>query len=329
MKTFAVLLNPMAGNQLENFWPIPKMVPGFLLSLFGNYRSVFKTQVMRSERGKETFGYFLPFMQKKQSDGAGFIAFDVIRRAAQLAGRLSVDILGICGGQSISYEKTDLLCRQLDVAITNGSTFTAWSVFESIYRTAKDKGVDFRNSSLSIIGADSAVGSLSGQKFSEFVGSLWLYGADTQKLQRLKSKIAQTNPSCSVSIETGLDRILKESDIIINVYNKTGVLFSTDEVKQNAIVCDVSLKGELTEQIGARKDVTVIKGNLIRLPFATNFSAKLGLPDNIVYACIAEAMLLALEEKIVNYSLEEDINTDKLEEIANIAARHGFEVCVP
>ncbi|MEW6076009.1 MAG: hypothetical protein AB1530_06915 [Candidatus Omnitrophota bacterium] len=323
MKTFAVLFNPMDGNHLENFWPITKMIPRLFLRFLGNHRGAFKTQVMRSKRGKEIFGYFLP------SPPNGVLTHDTVKAAAECAEKLRTDVLGICSGEGISYEKAQALSKQLDLAITDGDTFTAWAVFESLYRTVKQKNIDLSHSILAVIGADSTVGSLSAQKFAESTARIWLYGGRIQKLEFVRDKILQRNPSCAVLIESGLDKILKESDVIINIFNKAGVLFSTDEVKENAIVCDVSLKGELSERVGRRKDVTVMKGNLIRLPFTTNFSEKLGLPGNIVYACIAEAMLLALEEKIVNYSLEEDINIDKLEEIANIAARHGFEVCVP
>ena len=44
---------------------------------------------------------------------------------------------------------------------------------------------------------------------------------------------------------------------------------------------------------------------------------------------MAETMLLTLEEKFVTYSLGESINLDKLEEIADTAVRHGFEIWAP
>jgi predicted amino acid dehydrogenase len=40
-------------------------------------------------------------------------------------------------------------------------------------------------------------------------------------------------------------------------------------------------------------------------------------------------MLLTLEGRYLNYSLGENINLDKLEDIADIAVRHGFEVFKP
>ena len=63
--------------------------------------------------------------------------------------------------------------------------------------------------------------------------------------------------------------------------------------------------------------------------FSTDFGVDTGLPKDMVYACVAETMLLTFEMQFVNYSLGDNINPDKMEEIADIAVRHGFEVWVP
>jgi predicted amino acid dehydrogenase len=44
---------------------------------------------------------------------------------------------------------------------------------------------------------------------------------------------------------------------------------------------------------------------------------------------MAETLLLTFAEKFISYSLGENINLDKLEEIADIAVQHGLEVWVP
>lgn len=55
----------------------------------------------------------------------------------------------------------------------------------------------------------------------------------------------------------------------------------------------------------------------------------MGFSKGTIYASLAETILLTFEEKFVSYSLGDYINLDKLEEIADIAVRHGFEVWVP
>jgi predicted amino acid dehydrogenase len=85
-------------------------------------------------------------------------------------------------------------------------------------------------------------------------------------------------------------------------------------------LCDVSASWNIADNHNGRPDVTIIKGGLIKLPNAV---------DNFVHASLAETMLLTLEGKFTSYSLGDDINLDKMEEIADLAMRHGFEVWVP
>jgi predicted amino acid dehydrogenase len=54
-----------------------------------------------------------------------------------------------------------------------------------------------------------------------------------------------------------------------------------------------------------------------------------GLPKGTISASLAETMLLTFEEKIASYFLTDSLNADRLEEIADIAVRHGFEVWAP
>jgi hypothetical protein len=43
-------------------------------------------------------------------------------------------------------------------------------------------------------------------------------------------------------------------------------------------------------------------------------------------ACMAETMILTLENRMVNYSLGRGVNLDKVLEIERLAEKHGFEV---
>ena len=51
--------------------------------------------------------------------------------------------------------------------------------------------------------------------------------------------------------------------------------------------------------------------------------------DKFIQPSLAEIVLLLLDGKFISYSLGENSNLDKLEEIADIAVQHGYEVWVP
>ena len=53
------------------------------------------------------------------------------------------------------------------------------------------------------------------------------------------------------------------------------------------------------------------------------------MPTDITCAYLAETILLARERRLASFTLDESLNPDKLEEIADIATRHNFEVWQP
>jgi predicted amino acid dehydrogenase len=95
-------------------------------------------------------------------------------------------------------------------------------------------------------------------------------------------------------------------------------------VVSGAIIFDASYPRKIPND--ARDDVLVIDGVAIRPPGKVNFNFDFGLPPGLCYPCIAEAMILALERKYVNYSVGRDANAIRIREILRWGARHGFEI---
>jgi hypothetical protein len=52
----------------------------------------------------------------------------------------------------------------------------------------------------------------------------------------------------------------------------------------------------------------------------------LGLEGNIVYACLAETALLAMEGKFESFTLSRNINYEKVIEIDKLAHEHGVRL---
>jgi predicted amino acid dehydrogenase len=123
-----------------------------------------------------------------------------------------------------------------------------------------------------------------------------------------------------------LPAVVNNSDIIIKLDDSCEDNLNISELRPKAIICNYNCK----EEDGyLRKDIAIINAGQIKLPFAEKLVVNTALSGNTVSAPLAETMLLTFEERFVNYSLDENTNLDKLEEIADIASRHGFEVWVP
>ena len=318
MKTFALLVYPANIKQLKNFWPITRIMPGFLRQSWLKNNPPFK--IVRIK--EEIPGYLiaLPLLpQQMLALGEEFI-LDKIVAAGHLAEELGASILGLSGLNSLVLDKNNTMSKKLKIPVACGNAFTAWSVYEAIYRMAKAKKIDLKKSTLAVIGATNPTGSLCARKLSGCVNKIILSARERDKLERLKENILHLNP-IEIIIEEDAHKAAREADIVVITAFEEAV----NEFKPNAIVCDISISRNLKFD----PNINFIQGGLIKLPYPSDLAKRMGLAKDIIYASMAETILLASEERLVSNALGESINLDRLEEIADIATQHGFEVWVP
>jgi predicted amino acid dehydrogenase len=93
------------------------------------------------------------------------------------------------------------------------------------------------------------------------------------------------------------------------------------------VICDVARPRGVSARVAvARDDVLVIDGGMVEAPGQVDFHFDFGFPPGKAYACMAETMALALEGRFEDYTLGKQIDKNRVEEIAGIAARHGFRL---
>jgi hypothetical protein len=71
--------------------------------------------------------------------------------------------------------------------------------------------------------------------------------------------------------------------------------------------------------------VLVIESGEIRLPGEPRMK-NIGLPPGVVYACLAETIVLALEGRFENYTVGRAIQWEKVHEIYKLGLKHGMQL---
>jgi predicted amino acid dehydrogenase len=332
MKTFAFLFHPTSLKQVKHFWPLTGMLPNSLLKYFLKFKHfrIIHLKKIKSLTGQEIEGYLIvcPLLPDSIFETDEETILNKIIAAGSISAGLNTQILGLEGYVASIADKKPMIYKHLKTAVTSGSSFTAWSVYEAVYKTIKNNDLDLKKCTVTIFGPNNAIGSLCARKFSINVKKLILTGGFTQRLQNIKDTIKDLNKT-DIIIEEDTTKAIKQADIIINTYNGPSVLFDIADIKPQAIVCDAAVFKHVAEKAKLRKDLTVIDCDIIKLPLGQKLSIHFGWPESFVCGYLAETMLLAFENKILNYSLGENINLDKMDEIADIAVKHGFEVFVP
>ncbi|HEY8393512.1 MAG TPA: aminotransferase class III-fold pyridoxal phosphate-dependent enzyme, partial [Thermaerobacter sp.] len=101
---------------------------------------------------------------------------------------------------------------------------------------------------------------------------------------------------CPLVITTELDTMLPLADVVVTATSSTAHLVTPGNVKFGAVVCDLSRPPNVSREVrDARPDVLVIDGGVIEVPGRPSMGWNFGFERGLVYACMAETMMLALE----------------------------------
>lgn len=135
---------------------------------------------------------------------------------------------------------------------------------------------------------------------------------------------AMMNDIISVSTDIGS---IDQSDVIVAVSNSHEKIIRDAFVRNNAIICDVSVPSATeTSIIQKRKDVLYFTGGIVKLPNQEAIRIPdYPLPAGQVFACMAETMLLGLSEIRENFSFG-DLKIKNIELIDFLGDHHGFEL---
>jgi hypothetical protein len=98
------------------------------------------------------------------------------------------------------------------------------------------------------------------------------------------------------------------------------------KVKPGCVITDVARPLDLPpEEVAKRPDVLVIESGEIELPSDVNMK-DIGLPRNVIYACLAETIVLALEGRFEVFTIGRDTDWQKVKEIYKLGLKHGMKL---
>ncbi|MBI5554780.1 MAG: NAD(P)H-binding protein [Elusimicrobia bacterium] len=330
MEKFGFIAHLLKIENLYKQYGILKIIPEKILVWLLKWAPSFKISKItgiKSITGKEIEGYLIlcPLLpQQMLSLDDKFVVRKVIQ-AGKIAEKAGAKIIGLGAYTSVVGDKGFLVANNLKIPVTSGSSFTAWAVLEAINRAAKNKDVDLSKSAVAIIGASGSIGSLCVRKLASQVKKIIITARHLEKLEKLKEVILKI-ASLEVQIEGNAHKAVAEADLVITTTSAPESLLDLQEFKSGAIVCDVSVPQNVGGKAEPERKVTLIKGGLFKAPVEVEFGIDVGLPKNIVYACMAETMILTLEGKYISYSLGDNIALEQLDGIGEMVQKHGFDI---
>jgi predicted amino acid dehydrogenase len=255
--------------------------------------------------------------------------------ASRIAEELGAQIMGLGAFTKVVGDAGITVARRARIPITTGNSYSAsgalWAAADAMRRmglikvTKDSKKVPAKTM---VIGATGSIGSVSARLLAMAFDEVVIAGRDIKKLNELRDSILLDTPDAKVIASTDYDSLLGDMDMIVTSTSGAGKkILDITKVKPGCVITDVARPLDLPpSEVAKRPDVLVIESGEIELPTQVKGMKSIGLPKNVIYACLAETIVLALEGRFEVFTIGRDTEWEKVKEIYKLGIKHGMKL---
>jgi len=288
---FAFLVHPLTARYVSRVIHWTRPLPGFLIERLMKLRKPFEIMEF-SLKGVKGFFIGCPLTSKQLITLDKRFVLKRLMQSCNVAERLGAKIISLGAFSAIASNHGLDLVNKVDVGLTTGRAYTVYVIMEQA------KPYIRRDSVVGVVGAKGAIGSV-------------------------VSELSSNHKLIKITRENFND--VYKVDVVISATSSLNEIIDARKLKKNCIVIDASKPSSISEKSG-RKDITIIKGGLVKLPEPVDFGFDFDCPKDVVYACMAEPMILAMAGKFENFCLGNKIPLEKIQEIGKLGKKFGFSI---
>jgi predicted amino acid dehydrogenase len=178
-----------------------------------------------------------------------------------------------------------------------------------------------------VIGATGDVGSICSHLLATAFDEVVFVSRNMAKLLTLQDTIKTEKPGVKIQVATRADRYIEDIDVIVMASSNAKNSVDIMRVKPGCVITDITRPMIFSsKEVAKRQDVLVITGGEILLPGKNIKMKDIGLPENIVYANLAETIILSLEGRFEKFTQGSKTQWEKVKEIYKLGLKHGMKL---
>ena len=343
IRRFAFVIHPLSQEFIKKGFPIPKATPKFVMDRVETFAAHLppmvycKMENIVSPTGAEAEGWLISVggTPKEMLSRSPEFTYRRLLAAAKMAEKMGAQIMGLGAFTKVVGDAGVTVARRSRLPITTGNSYSAsgalWAAADAMRRMGLVKpapeGQRLQAKTM-VIGATGSIGSVSARLLAMAFDEVVLAGRDLKKLEELKASILQDTPDAKVVCSTDYDSLLGDMDMIVTSTSGAGKkILDITKVKPGCVITDVARPLDLPpEEVAKRPDVLVVESGEIELPTKVRGMKSIGLPPNVIYACLAETIVLALEGRFEVFTIGRDTEWEKVKEIYKLGLKHGMKL---
>jgi len=345
LNRFAFVIHPLSQEYFKKIKPIEllsRVSPPLLMDSLEKamaYAPPFvysKVEGIRSPTGAEAEGWLISVggTPREIMRHSPEFTYRRLLDAARMAKRLGAQIMGLGAFTKVVGDAGVTVARRAPLPITTGNSYSAsgalWAAHDAVLRLGlmpPPKGKERVKFKAMVVGATGAIGAACSRLLVRAAEEVTLVSPETAKLLALKESILQETPDARVVLSSKADVHIAKMDMIVTATSGAGKkVLDIMKVKPGCVITDVARPLDLPpEEVAKRPDVLVIESGEILLPGEVRMK-NIGLPPNVVYACLAETIVLALDGRFENFTVGRAIEWEKVREIYKMGLKHGMSL---
>ncbi len=339
---FAFVIHPLSTEYFKNVEPLGRItgIPGMTgvveksMAYIPPFVYSHVTGIV-SETGDEAEGWLITVggTPKEMLAHPPEFTYSRLLAAGELSRKLGAQIMGLGAFTKVVGDAGVTVAKQASLPVTTGNSYSAsgalWAASEAVRRLGiaevDDDGA-IRGKAM-VVGASGAIGSACARLLALASDELWLVSPETAKLLQIKQEIERDDPRATVHVATDPSAALPDMDVIVTATSAAGhKVLDIMRVKPGCVITDVARPLDMSaDDVAKRPDVLIIESGEVELPGDVRMK-DIGLPDNTVYACLAETIVLALEGRYENFTVGRSISWPKVKEIYRLGLKHGMKL---
>ncbi len=343
IRRFAFVIHPLSQNYIRKAFPIPKVTPKPIMDRIEAAAAYMppmvycKMENIVSPTGAEAEGWLISVggTPKEMLSHSPEFTYRRLLAAAKMAEKMGAQIMGLGAFTKVVGDAGITVARRASIPITTGNSYSAsgalWAAADAVRRMGLvelDTHGKRVKAKTMVIGASGSIGSVSARLLAMACEQVVIAGRDMKKLEQLAASILEDTPDAQVVCSTDYDDLLADMDLIVTSTSGAGKkILDITKVKPGCVITDVARPLDLPpEEVAKRPDVLVIESGEIELPTPVRGLKSIGLPPNVIYACLAETIVLALEGRFEVFTVGRDTEWEKVKEIYSLGLKHGMKL---
>jgi fatty aldehyde-generating acyl-ACP reductase len=289
---------------------------------------------VRTPDGRETEGWFVSasLLPEQMIELPREEVYERILAAINIGVELGAQVAGLGAFTAVVGDGGVTIEERSPIPVTTGNSLTIGAGVQSFFRGAHEMGIDPAASTAVVVGATGSIGSACVRLIAPKVKHVILVARNETRLRKFHDRIAG-EVSCETSYATGISDAVRRAQLVLTATSSTQDVIEPEDLQTGAVVCELSLPHDVSRRVALeRPDVLVTEGGNMVVPGTPRFERvrepgtefDLNLPPRTALACMAETMVLALEDRLESYTLGRGIELDKIVEIEAMATRCGF-----